>query len=239
MNAKIIDYQKECFNKYKSSIQYPSNYTYLTGASINPLVPIETNLNKVMIVGAYPTAKFQTLNRYKDTPIAVIDAPFSNQIYFDGSRKRKVLSGDELDEVILKQIGVKREDCWITNLVKVFLFKEGHAAKYNNLDRTDIKENRSQFREYAYGSIHWFQNEIAICQPKVIILLGVDVTQAIFKESKTKSTSRLTGEIFKNDNQNYICLPHPGILMRKHTKWPERFKNDIAPTAKYNISNIL
>ncbi|NPD47112.1 uracil-DNA glycosylase family protein [Lentimicrobium sp. S6] len=239
MNAKVTEYQKKCFKEYKTSIQYPSNYTYLTGASINPLVPIETTLNKVMIVGAYPTAKFQTIHKHKDTPIADIDAPFSNQIYFDGSRTRKILSGDELNEVILKQIGVNRKDCWITNLVKVFLFKEGHAAKYNNLDRKDIKENRSQFKEYAYRSIYWLQNEIAICQPKVIILLGVDVTQAIFKGSKTKSTTRLTGEIFKNDNQNHICLPHPGILMRKHTKWPERFRNDIAPLAKHNISNML
>jgi uracil-DNA glycosylase len=238
MNKKITQYQKDCFDHYKASISYPAHYTYLHGNPINPLVPVETPLNKVMIVGAYPTAKFYREDKYNDTPLADIDAPFANQTYFDGSRVRKVLSGDELNEVILKNIGVDRKDCWITNLVKVFLFKEGHAKRYNMLGKKDLKENRSQFKEYAKSSIEWLNKEIAICQPQVIILLGVEVTQAIFKESAAKATARLSGDVFTKKNQNYICLPHPGILMRGHTEWPVKFEKKIAPKAKLNIEKL-
>lgn len=102
MNTKITQYQKDCFTHYKESISYPAHYTYLHGNPINPLVPVETAAKKVMVVGAYPTAKFQTMKGFRDVPIADIDAPFASQTYFDGSRVRKVLSGDELKEVILK-----------------------------------------------------------------------------------------------------------------------------------------
>jgi uracil-DNA glycosylase len=238
MKSQITQYQKDCFAQYKASIYYPAHYTYLYGNPINPLVPVEAPLNKVMIVGAYPTAKFYREDKYNDTPLADIDAPFANQTYFDGSRVRKVLSGDELNEVILKNIGVDRKDCWITNLVKVFLFKGGHIKKYHDLHKKDISENRSHFKAYAKESIKWLNDEIDICQPKVIILLGVEVTQAIFNESAAKATARLTGDVFTKENKNYICLPHPGILMRGHTDWPEKFENEIAPKAKLNIEKL-
>lgn len=98
------------------------------------LVPIETALNKVMIVGAYPSAKFFTVRAnddtlVTDTPVADNDSPFSNEQYFDGSRVRTIPSGKELNEVILDRLGIDKSDCWITDLVKVFLFKEGHVER--------------------------------------------------------------------------------------------------------------
>ncbi|MBV5315251.1 MAG: hypothetical protein JZU47_18250 [Prolixibacteraceae bacterium] len=77
-----------------------------------------------MIVGAYPSAKFYTINGVSDTPKADNDSPFSNESYFDGSRVRTIPSGKELNEVILEKIGVNRADCWITYLVKVFYSKK-------------------------------------------------------------------------------------------------------------------
>ena len=54
----INEYQKNCFANYKPNIGYRSEYRYLYGNPINTLVPIETAVNKFMIVGAYPSAKF-------------------------------------------------------------------------------------------------------------------------------------------------------------------------------------
>jgi len=239
---EIKKYQKDCFVNYKQEIDYPENYSYFYGNPINVLVPIETAKNEIMIVGAYPSAKFYTINGIPDTPIADNDSPFSNESYFDGSRVRTIPSGKELNEVILEKIGVKRESCWITDLVKVFLFKQGHIDRYNKLGKSDQTENRSKFSEYAEKSINRIEKEIELANPIVIILLGTEVTKTIFKLSENKAKTYLDGKIriINGTKRNFICLPHPGILMKKFNRnlWPERFENEIAPKAKNEIEKL-
>lgn len=240
----IKNYQIECFNNYKQHIEYPTNYTYFYGTRINPLVPIETCIKNVMIVGAYPSARFFTINKITDVPVANNDSPFSDESYFDGTKVRTVLSGKELNDEILSRIGVKRNECWITNLVKVFLFKKGHVEKYVKLGKTDISENRSLFLEYAQKSIYWLEKEISICNPSVIVLLGAEVVRALFQVSENTAKKYLYGDLkqaeFAGKMYKFICLPHPGILMRESNKnkWPELFKSKIAPNAKVLISDI-
>ena len=240
----IQQYQKDCFNRYKLSIGYPAQYRYFYGTPINPLVPIETEINKAMIVGAYPSAKFFTIKGKANVPIASNDSPFSNEHYFDGSRVRQIPSGKELNELILQNIGLKREDCWITNIVKVFLFKDGHIKKYRELGKFDIEENRSKFKEYALKSIEWLEIEIEICDPKIIIVLGYEAVKVLFRLSERKAKEYLNGEIIKIEikgiERNIICLPHPGILMRntKINPWPDRFKNEISIRVKKEIEKI-
>lgn len=244
MTEQIIKYQKKCFAEYKTLIGYPSNYSYLCGNPINVLVPIETPVNKYMVVGAYPSAKFFTIDGVADTPMMDNDSPFSNESYFDGSRVRTIPSGKELNEVILEQIGISREDCWITDLVKVFLFKEGHINRYIKHGRTDMTENRSLFNDYAKESLSWLEKEIELCNPKLIILLGIEVVQNVFNISSAEAKSYLTGELKKKEilgqTQNYICLPHPGILMKQmpQNNWPKRFKEEISINAKNTIKAL-
>lgn len=241
---EIQEYQKYCFKNYKKDIGYPENYTYLFGNPINVLVPIETATNKFMIVGAYPSAKFFTVDNIIDTPVADNDSPFSNESYFDGSRVRTIPSGKELNEVILSQIGIKREECWITDLVKLFLFKDGHIERYRKLNKNELVENRTKFDEYAQKSIYWLEQEIEIANPKLIILLGLEVTKNIFQVSENVAKDYLNGEL-KNKvvngiERNFICLPHPGILMKNFDRnpWPKLFKNKIAPKVKLLVKNI-
>jgi len=241
---KISEYQKQCFKNYKKHIGFSGHYQYLHGTQINVLVPIETELNRVMIVGAYPSAKFFTIDGIADTPVADNDSPFSNESYFDGSRVRTIPSGKELNEVILNRIGVTRSECWITDLVKVFLFKEGHVNRYHKLDKFDITENRSKFDEYAEKSIWWLNKEIEICNPYVVILLGLEVTRAVFKITDAKAKSYINGTVKQKEVdgilRNFLCLPHPGILMKKTVKnpWPVRFEKEISVTAKQEIKKI-
>lgn len=240
----IKEYQRDCFSNYKKDIEYPANYTYLFGNPINVLVPIETAINKFMIVGAYPSAKFFTIDSIPDTPVADNDSPFSNESYFDGSRVRTIPSGKELNEVILGQIDIEREECWITDLVKVFLFKAGHIERYKKLNKTDLDENRSKFDEYAQKSIRWLEKEIEIANPNLIILLGIEVTKNIFNISEDRARGYLNGEkiikAFNGIQRNFVCVPHPGILMKKFDKnpWPKRFENIIAPKVKEVIKNL-
>ncbi|MDD5363529.1 MAG: hypothetical protein PHN88_15510 [Ignavibacteria bacterium] len=238
----IKEYQQYCFENYKEKIGYPEKCKFLFGNPINVLVPIETALNKVMIVGAYPSAKFFTLKsgteKITDVPLSDNDSPFSNEMYFDGSRVRTIPSGKELNEVILEKIGVKREDCWITDLVKVFLFKVGHINRYNIFGKYDFQENRSKFSGYAEKSMGFLEMEIEIANPFVIVLLGLEVVSCIFDISSEDAKRYLTGNIEKkiinNVERNFICLPHPGILMKPAGKnpWPQFFNDKIAPNAK-------
>ena len=202
-----------------------------------------------MIVGAYPSAKFYTIETENgspvmDTPVADNDTPFSNESYFDGSRVRTIPSGKELNEVILNKIGVDRSECWITDLVKVFLFKEGHVKRYEKLGKSDIEENRSKFYEYANKSISWLNQEIEICNPYVIILLGMEVTKAMFDVSDSDAKAYLDGKARQKEinhhTRNFICLPHPGILMKRTNRnpWPEKFNREIAITASNEIKKI-
>lgn len=240
----ITEYQKKCFHEYKSDIGYPEGYKYLYGNLINVQVPIETPTNKVMIVGAYPSTKFYTVEGIMDTPLYDNDSPFSNESYFDGSRTRTIPSGQELNDVILKNIGVIRQDCWITDLVKLFLFKQGHIDRYIKLGKTDMVENRTMFDIYAKKSIKWLELEVEIANPYVVILLGLEVTSIVFDIPQNKAKEYLDGYPRKTSigskDVNVIALPHPGILM-KHTKtnpWPEKFINGIAPMAKLEILNL-
>jgi len=98
----IQEYQKTCFIQYKLDIGYPDHYTFFYGNPINVLVPIETPVNKIMIVGAYPSAKFFTVKKsdgsvITDVPLCDNDSPFSNESYFNGSGVRTIPSGKELN----------------------------------------------------------------------------------------------------------------------------------------------
>lgn len=241
-------YQQKCFQTYKTHINYPEHYTYFGGSTIKVHVPIETALNKVMIVGAYPSARFYTVQgpdgKVTNTPMKDHDSPFSGEQYMDGPRERTIPSGKELDEIILAQIGVKREDCWITNLVKVFLLKTGHIERYKKLGKTDLEANRHKFAEYAKASLPWLHKEIELCNPYVIILLGQEVTKAFFEVSNAIARSYMDGVVRHLDingvERNIICLPHPGILMKKTGKnpWPERFEKEIGPRAYNEIKEL-
>jgi uracil-DNA glycosylase len=243
MNS-IQKYQQDCFKNYKYSIDYPESNTYLFGNPINVLVPIETAINKIMIIGAYPSAKFFTINGITDVPLVDNDSPFSNELYFDGSRVRCIPSGKELNEIILKKTGVLRKDCWITDLVKVFLFKEGHVRKYNELMNHKVISNRSLFMNYALKSISWIEREIQLCNPFVIILLGIEVVKTIFQISDSGAIGFLDGKRKTKDIQgklrNFICLPHPGILMKSSSQniWPKRFDEKISWEAKNEIIKL-
>lgn len=93
---KLKKYQRYCWQHYEKKIGLLENYSYLYGNPIEVHVPIETARNGFMIVGAYPTAHFQTIGPVRDVPVADHLYPFSCEKYFDGTRVRTVNSGAEL-----------------------------------------------------------------------------------------------------------------------------------------------
>ncbi|MCB0541760.1 MAG: hypothetical protein KDE33_29935, partial [Bacteroidetes bacterium] len=81
-------------------------------------------------------------------------------------------------------------------------------------------------------------------QPSVIILLGMEVTKMVFGLSDKIAKEYMDGSIktkeINGETRNVMCLPHPGILMKRTKKnpWPDRFENEISKRARKEIEKI-
>ena len=232
---RINKYLKECWANYKSDIDLPENYNYLYGNPVKVHVPIDIAQNRIMVIGAYPTAHFNTIKGIRDVPIEDHLYPFSNEKYFDGGTVRSVKSGQELEDFYFSKLCVKREQCWITDLVKVFLFKEGHIKKYQQLGYNKQKETRSQFKQFAKKSIPHLHKEIELAKPKVILTLGSEVASIVLNVSENKAKQLMKAEAIEyklNDNTyTLFALPHPGIIMRNSEvaiKWQKVLEQQLS-----------
>lgn len=242
---KIKQYQIKCQETYKEKVGIPSDYSYLSGNPVKVHIPVETTVGKVMIIGAYPTAYFNKIKSeagkiIRDVPMGDHISPFSNEEYPYGNSIRKIKSGTELENHYLQPLGLPRADCWITNLVKVFLFKEGHINKYNELGAASPSLNRKQYRDLAEKSLIFIKEEIEIAQPKVILSLGSELAAILFnvseKKAKKEYMTAMPHELIIHD-QSYQCfsLPHPGIIMKNtggSEKWRNILKNQIEEITK-------
>lgn len=232
VNNFITSFQQKCWQNYKRNVNIPENYTYLYGNPVKVHVPVDTACGGLMIIGAYPTAHFNVIGSERDVPVADHLYPFSNEKYFDGSRIREVDSGRELEELFLKPLAVKREETWITDLVKIFLFKEGHQNKYKRLGFQGTLVDRKEFDRLAKAGLHYIFEEINLCNPKVILGLGAEVNAILLNESIAKATSTIQiaekRKLSIGENKyNYFACPHPGILMREDDetgKWKQVLK---------------
>jgi uracil-DNA glycosylase len=196
-----------------------------------------------MIVGAYPTARFATIESIKDVPVGDVHYPFSDEVYFDGSRVRTVQSGQELAHYYLHPLSIQREVCWITNLVKVFLFKDGHIKKYEKLGYKKKLVDRSQFQQLAQKSIPYIYEEIKLASPKLIVLLGLETASVVTGESlNTVHSAMNTGEIIEisvgKKVYQAVAAPPPGILMRE-IKQSQQWKTVVEKNTLPQIQNFL
>ena len=239
----IQQYQKKCFKEYSTSIKFPKETSYLYGNPVRTVVPIETAIGQTMVIGPYPAAKLYFENNIPDVPLYDGTAPFSIEPYHDGSRVRSSFTGQGLTDVILETLEIPRDQCWLTTLVKVFLFDDDHVRKYHRLGK-EIKENRSKFMDYANKGLTWIRQEIEIANPSIIILLGAEVIASLLLVSEKEAMDYMTGEIFEKKiiwkNSNFICLPAPGVIMDRSPRnpWPRKFAIKIGPTALKEIKKI-
>ena len=244
MNKNINAYLKNTWFNYKKDLELEP-YTYLYGNPIKVHVPVDIATGGLMIVGAYPTAHFYTLmgpDGKLITKVPVEDHlyPFSNEMYFDGSGIDQVKSGKEIEELFLKQLGLNHDQCWITDLVKVFLFKPGHIDRYKKLGFNNFEANRHKFLALAKDSMYYLNEEIELAQPKVIIGLGAEVNAVIHDKSVKEATKLISKEPIYNKNIGgdipFFACPHPGILMREdeHShKWRGILNETLIEVKKY------
>lgn len=244
----IRGFQRRLHVGYSSDLSLPPTYKYLYGNPVRPAVPLDTAVDSVFVIGAYPSARFATIGSERDVPVEDHCGPFSSERYFDGSRIRPVNSGQELEDAYLAPLGLRRDQCWITDLVRVFLFKEGHLAKYRRLGCPwPERETRSQFEEFAQQGIHWLEQELALAQPRLVITLGAEVAGILQGVGgATKRNALLGGNVqeFQIESVVYpvVHLAHPGIVMRpvsNRNPWPRVHKEEHIPVARVSVKRMV
>ncbi len=229
-NDKILKYQQDCYANYLQSIGIKEQYTFLDGNPIRPLPPIQTSTKSLMIVGAYPSARFECRHsprdpkKYRLVPVANNLQPFGPERYFDGLKVRNLESAEGLNNFLLKPLQISAEQCWITDLVKVFLFKPEHIDSCSDiLPSFDREANRANFPVYAEKSLPWLEREVRLCEPKLIVTLGLEVAQAvsgIWSSSADELLCRSIGHPDALNGAPTLYLPHPDAC-RRFRKWQE------------------
>lgn len=228
MSKPILSYQQKCHSEYAQSIGLPSQYTYPDGNPIRPLPPIQTTVGSLMIIGAYPSARFESRpsqkqsNRHRLIPVADNLQPFGYEQYFDGIRVRTLTSADTLHDYLLSPLQQTLEQCWVTDLVKVFLYKSSHVESCKAVKPSfEATELRSQFYTLGKRSLFWLYEECQICKPTIILTLGQEVAQVIHGQKNASADKLLKNEIVYPDTLEKtptLHLPHPDAC-RRFEKW--------------------
>jgi hypothetical protein len=218
--------RKQIYSEYASSVGLDPEARYLHGTPLRPVVPLDAATGGVLFIGAYPSARFMTIEGVRDVPVADNLGPFESERWFDGGAVRSQRSADELEEHFLTPLRLSRSDCWVTDLVKVFLFKPGHRKKYAKLGaKHPSGYERERFEELGKLSLPWIYREIAVARPRLVITLGAEVAAVVRARKHSSASSRLLGPPYETLSYGKLAvltahLAHPGILMRgDSTKW--------------------
>ncbi len=114
-------------------------------------------------------------------------------------------AGEVLD-LLLSSIGIKRQDIYITNIIK--------CRPPNNRDPEE-KEIESCF--------YFLSKQIEIIAPEIIVCLGRHSMGKIFdhlKINETSNISKIHGNIYEKDNIFVIPIYHPAVAVYN----PEKYK---------------
>ncbi len=232
---------REIYEEYAESIGLEAGASYLHGTPLRPVVPLDQGRGGLFVVGAYPSARFAQIGKIANVPVADNLGPFESERWFDGVRVREQPSARELHDLFLAPLELDRSECWITDLVKVFLFKPGHVEKYTDLEVTPPSGyTRDRFFELGERSVGWLVRELKVAGPKLVVTLGAEVAGVLRGiRSASAQVKLLVPEVTtcRIGDQEYPTMhcAHPGILMRKgdgKNPWPERHAQQFIPALK-------
>ena len=110
----------------------------------------------------------------------------------------------QLLDVMLKLIGLRREDVYICNIVKC---------------RPPM--NRDPAPEEREACSQWLERQLALIDPKIIVCLGrISATWLI---SPSFKITKEHGQWYEIDGRKVIATFHPSALLRDVSKRPEAF----------------
>jgi uracil-DNA glycosylase len=238
--AEISDLLRQIYDGYARSVGLESTARYIHGTYLRPVVPLDTGVGGVFVLGAYASARFAVVDGIADCPVADNLGPFEQERWFDGTRVREQPSARELHDFFLEPLQLDRRACWISDLVKVFLFKPGHVERYRRLG--GIAPNgylRERFPEIGMRSLPWISRELELARPRLLITLGSEVAGIVRGVRSTGAqvgllTPRAEPLSVGNVTVPTIHCAHPGILMRPGTRnrWPEQHRELFVPAMR-------
>ena len=133
--------------------------------------------------------------------VMIGEAPGKDEVRFGRPFVGK--AGAILDEILLKT-GIKREQLYITNVVKYRLMKEG--------SKPGSFRNRPVTKREIEIMLPWLEQEINLIKPKLILTLGNVPLRALclMQNCGILEIGTCHGEAFRlNDNTAHIPLYHP------------------------------
>lgn len=231
---------REIYDDYAHSVGLNPSAQYYHGTPLRPVVPLDTGVGGVFILGAYPSARFAQICGVSDVPVADNLGPFEQERWFDGDRVRVQPSAQELHTLFLEPLKLERSKCWISDLVKVFLFKEGHVSRYKRIGaEPPIGYCRECFAELAARSVPWLIREIVAAKPVLLITLGSEVAGVLRGVHNTDAQVRLLVPSIEplsigQTTVSTIHCAHPGILMRPgpSNPWPNKHRDKFLPALR-------
>ena len=217
---EIRQLRKSIYRSYAECVGLDPHAQYVQGTPIRPVVPLDAAQGGLFLIGAYPSARFHQIDGVRDVPVGDNLGPFESERWFDGARVREQPSAIELENHFLAPMGLNRGHCWITNLVKVFLFKKGHRRKYKQLGASlPAGYRRECFHELGERSVLFLERELRLAKPRLVVTLGREVAGVLKGVRSPSAQSALLVPTVADLCIGGMTFPtmhcaHPGILMR-------------------------
>jgi DNA polymerase len=111
-------------------------------------------------------------------------------------------AGRVLDQA-LTEAGIDRDLAYVTNVVKHFKFER----------RGKLRVHKKPNAEEVHACFPWLEAELAVVQPRVLVLLGATAAQALLGSSFRVSRQR--GEFLDSDlAPRVLATVHPSSILR-------------------------
>lgn len=246
MKKEILEFQKRCYNNYLNELiekeLVPKQYLFPFGNPIRPVIPTKTSINGIMLIGAFPSARFEVVDKML-IPCANNLSPFGEEEYFDGMQVRVQESRRSLNENYFTKLKINPDKIWITDIVKVYLYPDKHIKNCMKVNPTiNYVNTHKDFSKIADASMKYLFEEIIICSPKLIITLGEVPARVLTRDKKTKNDELLNGSVVSKSIEgvyyNVSHLAHPEIC-RINKEWKNKTDNALKSLGKYIIKNKL
>jgi DNA polymerase len=111
-------------------------------------------------------------------------------------------AGALLDEVLV-DAGIARDDVFVTNAVKHFKWTRGHGK---------VRLHKSPSRSEVVACSQWWERELALVEPEVLVCLGAVAAKAVLGPS-TK-VSEIRGQPIEQLGQTVVATLHPAAILR-------------------------
>lgn len=112
-------------------------------------------------------------------------------------------AGRLLDRALV-DVGIRREDVYLTNAVKHFKFTRREVGKRRIHDKPDRSE--------VLACHPWLDAELRAVKPEVVVLLGATAAQALLGPKFRITRER--GRIIEADGLKYVATVHPSAVLR-------------------------